>query len=362
MREYFERIFRSKYFWTELAVLICLTYVLSFLSAVEYDAHRNGHRSLRLDLEYYVVSNTFGMLSAGLYYWGFLKRYVQQRKPWLVFISILVMIQIEHFYGHYVIDFSISQMPFLSEENREMTAKRLAEGTSFTPTHSYALAVHFLPMIGCAYLVRSLQQDEQMKALKEQQLTTELNYLKAQLQPHFFFNTLNNIYGLALDRSERTAPIVAKLAEMMRYILYHSNQQWVPLQQEVSFLRSYVDIERIRHHRHVSIDLDIQGDPNHAYIAPLILLPFVENAFKHGVNKTVDKAFVEITLLINAKDLHFQIRNSKPIVTIVAEDEGGIGLLNVKKRLALLYPDHHKLDIVEEKDFFQVNLTLSWEA
>jgi LytS/YehU family sensor histidine kinase len=180
--------------------------------------------------------------------------------------------------------------------------------------------------------------------------------LKAQLHPHFFFNTINNIYALALKQSADTAPMVAKLAEMMRYILYEADQPVVLLEREIEFLNNYIGTEKIRHKRN-DIRFDVQRIDRNIRIEPLLLLPFVENAFKHGLEQETGNGYVHIVICLVENELTVEVTNSKPAEGEIRVTKG-IGMQNLQKRLAILYPGKHQLLVHDEADKYQVTLTL----
>jgi LytS/YehU family sensor histidine kinase len=209
-----------------------------------------------------------------------------------------------------------------------------------------------------AYFINYAKQEARMNALKQAKLQADLNYLKAQVQPHFFFNTLNNIYSLALQRSAETAPLVARLSDMMRYVIYDTVNQKVSLQKEIDFLKTYVDVESVRYNKNIRISFDTQGINEKARIEPLLLLPLIENMFKHGVQHEMGSGFVEIVICVTGNELTLQARNSKPSVIMQQTDSKGLGLDNVNKRLELLYPGKYKLAIQEDASYYEVLLTL----
>jgi LytS/YehU family sensor histidine kinase len=192
--------------------------------------------------------------------------------------------------------------------------------------------------------------------LKRQQIESELNYLKVQLQPHFFFNTLNNIYALTLQRSDKAAPLVAKHAEMMRHILYESSRERVTLQKEVAFLKNYVDVEAMRYSDKIDICFETQGIGENAYIEPLLLLPFIENTFKHGIREETGGGFISIIISLVESELFVEIRNSKPLINKTGSK--GIGLRNAVRRLDILYPGRYTIDIVDKDNSYEVRLSL----
>ena len=196
--------------------------------------------------------------------------------------------------------------------------------------------------------------------LETKNLQTELKSLRNQINPHFLFNTLNNIYALSLKKSDRTPDMIIKLSEMMRYMLYECNERFVPLENEISYLKNYLDLEHLRQGENFSINFDIDGEILDQKIAPMLIIPFVENCFKHGVNRQLEDGYVDIQFKIDSFQIRTIIKNSKPPDQPTSDHRisGGIGLLNVKKRLDLLYKGLYILDIQDEPESFFVDLTL----
>lgn len=205
-----------------------------------------------------------------------------------------------------------------------------------------------------------IQQSEKME-LKTQTMQSELKFLKSQINPHFLFNTLNNLYALTLKKSDDAPEIVLKLSEMMRYMLYECNEKEVPLAKEVTYMRNYLDLERLRQHEKVDINLSVEGDITDQRIAPLLLIPFIENSFKHGLSNQINHGWVNISMQIKGDHLLFEIENSKtpsqPKLT--HRKSGGIGLVNVRRRLNLLYDDRYQLKIKNEPNLYRVILDLN---
>lgn len=185
--------------------------------------------------------------------------------------------------------------------------------------------------------------------LKEQ----ELNLLKSQIHPHFLFNTLNTIYGFALKQSTETPDQILRLSDLLDYILYQVNKPGVSLREELKHLNQYIDLEKVRFEDTLSVTMKLDIENDEQQIAPLILLPFVENAFKHGT-LTDGLLLVDIAISSTSNRLHFYIKNSCNFISYNA----GIGLSNIQKRLELLYPDRHDLNISVEEDAFIVNLEI----
>ena len=191
--------------------------------------------------------------------------------------------------------------------------------------------------------------------LENQRLSAELSFLKSQINPHFLFNSLNSIYSLAYQKSDTTPEAILKLSEIMRYMLYECNDNKVELTKELQYLQNYIDLQKIRFGNKAFIDFEVTGEVTNQHIVPLLLISFIENAFKHGI---ANDALAPIKLKINLEDghLYFFIQNKKH--THNRDSSGGIGLANVRRRLDLLYPGKYNLDIRDEADTYTCQLSL----
>lgn len=196
---------------------------------------------------------------------------------------------------------------------------------------------------------------------KEKQKTeVELKALKAQINPHFFFNTLNSIYSMALDKDERLPRTVLHLSDLMRYFLYEARDNFIPLEKELAVVNNYIALQKIRSGSQLDIEVKKTGEINGQQIAPLLLITFLENAFKHGAKGIQEKSVIRLNIEVEKNKLIFSIENNKGIVDkIKAGDHGGLGLDNVKRQLELLYPGKHILNIKNMKDSFTAQLQLS---
>ena len=200
------------------------------------------------------------------------------------------------------------------------------------------------------------QQAQQI--LSKEKLEAELKFLKTQIHPHFLFNTLNNLYALTLKKSDKAPEMVLKLSELINYMLYECKDNEVALSKEVKFIKNYVDIEKMRYGDKLDIDIRVTGEVADRKIAPLVLLPFVENAFKHGASENLQQSWVKVTIDSHSDHLVMKVENSK------AGENGhngneGIGIQNVKRRLALLYPEKHELKIINGEETFLVVLSIN---
>lgn len=202
----------------------------------------------------------------------------------------------------------------------------------------------------------NLQQKQATQELMKMKLETELNLLKSQMNPHFLFNTLNNIYGLAIKKSDQTAPTVMKLSQLLRFMLYDADKDFITLEEEIKLLENYIELEKIRYSDRLMLDFQTEIKNPDALISPMLLLPLIENAFKHGASESTRNIFIRMKITEYNNRLSVVIENSKETVRD-ASDSGHIGLKNVKRQLELTYSDFN-LDIDELSDFFKVNLTI----
>lgn len=225
---------------------------------------------------------------------------------------------------------------------------------------TYNTAIFFLVFtVGTciAVIQRWLKTEETRKETESQKLSTELSFLKSQINPHFFFNTLNNIYSLAIVRSEKTAPAVMKLSSIMRYLLTETTQDLVPLQNEVDFIHNYIELQQVRLTEKTKVIFKSEGEIENKIVAPLIFIPFVENAFKYGIS-TKHESTIEIQLKVFENKLVLTVKNYiVPSESNMLENTG-IGINNVKRRLELMYPEKHTLSYHASDNYYYVHLAL----
>jgi len=200
--------------------------------------------------------------------------------------------------------------------------------------------------------------DARRKEIEHEKLIAELNFLKAQINPHFLFNTLNNLYYLAYSKSDNTTEVIDKLSKMMRYMIYDSNHPKVLLSKEIEYMKNYVSLERLRLNNEIPIEFEVKGNLDDCKIAPLIFIAFLENAFKHGVSNAKDDCWVKVLVEVNGKECIYTVENSK-IQGSKEEGKSGIGLSNIKRRLELSYPGNHELKVKNLEDRYLVQLKLN---
>ena len=211
--------------------------------------------------------------------------------------------------------------------------------------------------LGVKLYFRSQEDADILSQIEKHALERQLQYLKYQVNPHFFMNTLNNIHALVDIDPERAKTSIVELSKLMRYVLYEGNNRLTPLSREVQFLRNYVQLMSMRYTGNVSISLDVPEVLPDSMLPPLLLVIFVENAFKHGISYRT-KSFVEISLQPHGDRLLFSCRNSRPEIKHDENMKGGVGLSNVRRRLDLLFPGNYTLDIKEQEDTYTVHLDI----
>ena len=216
--------------------------------------------------------------------------------------------------------------------------------------------------IGYLFISIKLFKDWQQKQrdnldLKKENAKAELLLLKAQIHPHFLFNTLNNIYSLTLDKSPQAKKMVKMLEDMLHYMIEECEQPLVSLEKEVAVLKDYFELERVRYDKSIDMQLEVSGDCSGKVISPLLMIPFVENSFKHGASKVLRAPWVKLFIQADDDVVHFSLTNGKPAEPS-PNHKRGIGLFNVRKRLQLLYPDTHLLLIESTAHTFTVNMQI----
>lgn len=230
------------------------------------------------------------------------------------------------------------------------------------------VGLFFITYIGLTSLIKlsrswfSVNELQRRLLLSEKErVQMELKALRAQVNPHFFFNTLNSIYSMTLEHDGRLPTTVLQLSDLMRYFLYESKGELVPLEKEIAVLKDYISLQRLRSHETLDTVTEIQGSADGLQIAPLLLITFVENAFKHGAKGSTGKTFVHLSLEIKGSTLHFRLENNIGTGEEIATEHKGVGLENVKRRLQLLYPGKHQLQIGKEQNSFVVQLYLEMQ-
>lgn len=215
---------------------------------------------------------------------------------------------------------------------------------------------------GYGFITYFNKQEKDKQEEQQERLRSELSFLRSQISPHFMFNILNSIVYLIRSKSDLAEQVTIQLSELMRYMLYTSSEEAVSLEKELNYLTNYIDLQRIRFEEDVNIKLLIEGEAGNQLIDPMLLIPFVENAFKHGVGLIRDPE-IDIRLKINKTDLYFSVKNRLgPESQEDKDPSSGIGLRNVSRRLELIYPQTHQLQIQQNEEWYSIDLHLQLSA
>lgn len=313
------------------------------------------------DYDYSLKSNLIGFpIHMALTYFNIyflMPRFVYKKKYFLytllILASLLIMMLVKYYLTYYFV-----------------TTNVWPEGPEPIEAITFNYAVQM--MLGELYVISFvtaikitidwLTEHSKLHELEKRQLATELRFLRSQVSPHFFFNTLNNIYALTLKKSNRAPEVVLKLSELMRYLLYATDKRKQSLKNEIECLQNYIDLERIRFDDSLEIDVGLSGNMEGKTIAPMLLIPFVENCFKHGASKNIGKMSIALDIEVKNDFLYLNLKNTIPKKTKdnkIPTRSGGIGLSNVKKRLELGYkPEDYQLRIKKKNKTFHVYLKL----
>jgi sensor histidine kinase YesM len=277
-----------------------------------------------------------------------LPRYVLKEKITRAILWMLVILSVSLFYMR------LADVYFIhySGSNHLWLPKNYAR--SIFAIFSVGWIAVTIKLVKYWYLEKEVQQ-----RLEKEKLIVELQLLKSQLHPHFLFNTLNSLYSLTLEQSQQAPFVVLKLSSLLRYILYECNEPYTSLSKEIENIRNYVGLEQSRFRERLDISLSFTGDITNKTIAPLLLLPFVENSIKHGISEQLDKSWINLHLHVEEDKLNFKLINSRDQQQQTDPQAHGLGLQNVQRRLNLLYPgQQHSLKLTSEEDTYMVSLII----
>jgi sensor histidine kinase YesM len=202
-----------------------------------------------------------------------------------------------------------------------------------------------------------LSVNNQLRKIEKEKLSAQLSSLKSQINPHFLFNTLNSIYVTAIEKSPVTAEMVQKLSEMMRYTMKDTQNDYVPIEEELQYIQNYIDLQKVRLDENIKLKYNVTGTVREQKIAPMLIIPFIENAFKHGVNGEEDSD-LNINVVINDDEIHLLVENNKVQVQKGTTESSGLGIENTRSRLQMLYPNNYQLQIEDSILRFVVSLRI----
>lgn len=323
-----------------------------------------GSGGFRFLYQFYFNAGIYGTLFYLNYLYLVPRLFLRDRK-WLYLLSAVGATVVLYFLMTWVNDYF-----FFDPEHERKMARIVAELSKDgedvrPPIHQFKIYSYFYTSLlvcgfslGLALLVKLAQNEKERKELEREKLNSELAFLKSQVSPHFFFNTLNNIYSLiGIDQAEAQEAVL-KLSKLMRYLLYESESGNTRLADEIGFMNHYIDLMKLRISNKVELKVEMPAQVPEVAIPPLLFIAFVENAFKHGISYR-EQSFIDIRMEIEGDKLTFSTRNSLGRSTPEGESgHSGIGLENVKKRLNLLYPGAHELTISRTADEFKVKLEI----
>ena len=278
----------------------------------------------------------------------FKKKYV------LFLLSSLFLIVLFSVIDNFIFSFSRLPPPDFSPHEKANLIPSILVHLS----QSLILLVAFLLALFVEVIEFSKQKEQETILIKSEAVQSELKLLKSQINPHFLFNTLNNIYALAAIDTDKTQKSISYLSDMLRYVLYECEQPFVSPQKEVKYIEDYIQLFSLKSSRKYPIKMNIQILDHQVKIAPMMLIPFVENALKHSNVEKIKAGFVHISLKVTKEIICFEIENNIPETVVNKDKVGGIGLENVWKRLMILYPKSHELLINKNAGIFSVKLTV----
>jgi two-component system LytT family sensor kinase len=325
-----------------------------------------GFENIKTTLIIFFNTLTFGLIFYVNYFW--LVPWLLKHNNWIkYFLAALGLIVLVSFVSNFAFRKAFPLPPDLRERIRTEQQRDAAEGQPRRRHMPAGMAVYnyfitaFLVTgfaVGLRYAESSLMKSAEIRELEKEKLNSELTLLKNQVSPHFFFNTLNNIYSLIEINQKDAQEAVLSLSKMMRYMLYESEHGNTKLSHEIEFMKGYIDLMKLRMSERVKLTVDFPEEYEDHDLPPLLFIPFIENAFKHGVSYQ-GSSFIEISLRSDSHQIAFTTRNSLSTANgTSSEAASGIGLNNVRKRLALLYPGRHELKTGAEGTVFTAELVI----
>jgi two-component system LytT family sensor kinase len=321
---------------------------LSLMSFVLFVIHSNSKMTAHNLL---ILFGIYGLINISLFYLNYLvliPRFLN-RKHYAIYAATVLLVVIVYGFAKYGVGLIFPNEVLLRSKN-----ELIAFWPYFVSTVITSAMFIFLSIV-LKFSIDWFLNERVQRDLENQRLSAELAFLKSQINPHFLFNSLNSIYSLAYQGSQNTPGAILKLSEIMRYMLYESNDNKVALEKELQYLQNYIDLQNIRFGDKALIDFKIEGEVTDQRIVPLLLIAFIENAFKHGITSDADSA-IKLLIRVDDKHLYFFIENKKHNNN--RDAAGGIGLGNVKRRLDLLYPRKYNLEIRNEIDTYTCELSL----
>ena len=338
------------------------------INGVDFITFRGGWVNFIWEVSYKQIRHLLchiAFVYAIIYY--ILPLYISNKKKWvttgkllLIFIAFLAL----HDFMTYRNIIDSKNDYWRRQKNTPVYTPNFATVSKLT---NQQIIFNLSTLVGLTVAIKLLKRwwlkRRETEQIAKEKISAELQLLKAQIHPHFLFNSLNNIYSFALEGSPKAPEMIQKLSGLLHYMLYECKQPLVPLEKELEMIQDYISLEKIRYGERLRIDMQIQQDGGHQVIAPLLLVPFVENSFKHGTSKMLSRPEITLSIIVKENILYFKLTNSRPatIDEISPNGNRGMGLKNVKKRLALLYARRYELQIIDDTLSYTVwlNVVLS---
>jgi two-component system, LytTR family, sensor kinase len=328
---------RSKYINLFIHVLVWVSVLV--IPAIIF---RNIPVTTGLPDHFFLITN---MYHIGLFYLNayFLYPVLFNRKYWWSYFPVLaVMLALSYYTKLFILKWVFPGFILNAFNNRIL----------FFPPLAFLIASFIF-----RFTVDRIQLERKEKEMKSERLSSELKFLRSQISPHFLFNMMANMVSLARQKSDLLESSLLKLSDLLRYMLYESDKDRFLISNEIMYLKTYVELQELRFGEDVDLLFEIREGPMDCFIEPMLLVPFVENAFKHGIGM-VRNPFIRIMLEIKDRQLYFSVTNNYNRTNISKDLNSGIGILNVKNRLNLLYPGKNKLTILDDGNTYTVNLNL----
>lgn len=323
----------------------------------------------------FLLENTvvFGFQVAliGLLIFYIAKQFLFKRKYILFTIISIILISVSAFTSSSIFSGPKSHMPFRRFEtpndnrkppirrNRPVNPPKRVNPPSIFMVHFSSLMIAYLIATFLETFLFAQRKEEEMIISKNENLQTELKLLKSQINPHFLFNSLNNIYALSVIDSDKTQQSISYLSEMLRYVLYECDRPFVTIKKELAYIENYIQLFSLKSSKPYNINTEFEVSDPSILIAPMLFIPFIENAFKHSNIEKPESSFMDIYLYSSTEVVVFKVENSIPKDTMIKDKIGGIGLENVKKRLDILYAEKHTLHIDNKDQIFKVELRIN---
>jgi two-component system, LytTR family, sensor kinase len=359
------RIRRHMIFWIAWCMFLTIAYLIptNWIPAwdlqapkTHIDKYGTFLATLRIMLAAILLTLVHMLLVYGILYY-FLPRFLSRASKWIpltielfVFISLVAAIN----YLNFILAFYLS--------TRAHYFQAMPDTVFILKVWARQVLFNYPTVVGAALAFKIFKywyakQQEAAQAARDK-TKAELELLKAQVHPHFLFNTLNNIYSFILSNSPGAPDAIHKLSNLLRYIMFKCNRPLVNLEMELEMIKAYIDLEKIRYGESLNLSLHITGTATQKLVCPLLMIPFLENSFKHGASQMLAHPWVSLEIVIGENTLEFNLSNNKPTQPADKTNLSGIGLENVKRRLAILYPENHTLEITDDLMSYNVFLRL----